>query len=128
MRVAEFTLGPEASEGFAELIGTHLPKVACAKSIGVYGKPGRVSISLEQIENPIHLSADGIPSAIVAVHNGEPLVLLVSEETLNLFRSVAKKLDLTHTELANRLRKSLNDASGEFCEQSAVSMLTGLLE
>lgn len=65
---------------------------------------------------------DGSPAAIVSVRGGQPLVLLVSEEAMNNFNALAKRLGYTHTRLANRLRKFINapspGVSGEFCWQS----------
>lgn len=63
---------------------------------------------------------DGLPAAIVTIVNGEPLVLLVSEETFNIFNAVKKKLGLTHIELANNLKEGIWRNSGEFCENSVL--------
>lgn len=77
-------------------------------------------------ENAV-VGADGIPAAIVAVNNGEPLVLLVSEETMDKFNAVKKEYGFTHIELANEL---LVDAlwaySGQFNETTVSKMLSAV--
>lgn len=66
---------------------------------------------------------NGLPAAIVAVHNGEPLVLMVSPETMEAFEEAREHLSITHVELANRLRDSVWAHSGEFHENSVVGLL-----
>ncbi len=66
---------------------------------------------------------DGIPSAIVAVSGGEPLVLLVSEETYNAFNATRDMLGLSHVELANKLRRMACRHGGQFHENSIMAAL-----
>jgi len=70
--------------------------------------------------------ADGIPAVIVAVHEGEPLTLPVSEETLNLFNAVRQKLNLQHVVLANKLRDRICSGGGQFHENSVGAWLLAL--
>lgn len=73
------------------------------------------------------VDADGIPAAIVAVEKGEPLVLLVSEETMKQFNSVKEKSGFTHIELANRIRDAIFSHSGQFNENAVSNILSVIL-
>lgn len=69
------------------------------------------------------IDADGIPAAIVAVSKGNPLVLLVSEKTMDKFNSVKERLGLTHIQLANQLKDAVWAHSGQFHENSVLEHL-----
>lgn len=72
---------------------------------------------------PVWVDRNWSPSVIVAVHNGEPLVLIVSPETKEKFDEAMVRLGLTHVELANRLRDSILAGCGEFCEIAVLATL-----
>lgn len=66
---------------------------------------------------------EGAPNVIVAVCDGEPLVLIVSEDTRNLFESAQKKLEMSHVALANALRERVCQGGGQFHENAIVYAL-----
>lgn len=74
------------------------------------------------------VDCDGIPATVVAVGNGEPLVILVSEGTLLAFNEVKAKLGLAHVALANQLRSRICGEGGEFCEQSIAFVVQAMLK
>ena len=74
----------------------------------------------------IPVDCEGNTPAIIATPNGEPIVLLVPEETLELFNDVKTKLNLSHIDLANRLMNSVCVGGGQFHKNSVLPLLQEL--
>ena len=72
---------------------------------------------------PVLVDWEGVPVAIVAVHEGEPVVLTVSAETLALFKRIQMKLGMNHVSLANMLRKRICQSGGQFHENAVLHEL-----
>lgn len=80
-------------------------------------------------EVSVAVDCDGIPAAIVTERHGEPLVLLVSAETLEVFNEVKSRLGFyTHIELANILRDQILGGGGQFHENSVMHRLQEILK